>query len=522
MFKPVVLVILDGWGVAPASPGNAITQASTPVFERLLTSYPTCVLQASGEAVGLPWGEMGNSEVGHLTIGSGRILYQDLLRINHSIIDKSFFSNPVLLKALNQVKEQNSRLHLLGLISSGGVHSSIDHLYALLDLAKEAGLADKVVIHAILDGRDTAYNSGAGFIKDLESKIKKTKCGRLASVMGRFYAMDRDNHWDRTQAAYEAMVNYQGKPADTAAAAVKSSYQSRVYDEELVPAVIKNQASGQAGLNDNDVVIFFNFRSDRARQLSQALAVPGFDKFPVKALKNLLMVTMTEYDKNLPVEVVFPPEKVEYPLARIISDNNLKQLHLAETEKYAHVTYFFNGGREQPWPNEDHILIPSPVVTSYDQKPAMSAKAITDRFLQEIRRGWYDFIVINYANADMVGHTGNLPATIKAVEILDECLGEVVAATLEFDGTVFITADHGNAEGVINLQTGAVDKEHSNTPVPFIAVSRQLQHKALAGQPVSNDLSQLIPLGVLADIAPTILQFLNLPKPKDMTGQSLL
>ncbi len=522
IFKPVVLVVLDGWGVAPPSPGNAISQANTPVFKRLLTSYPTCVLQASGEAVGLPWGEMGNSEVGHLTIGSGRILYQDLLRINHSIIDKSFFSKSVLLKALNQVKQQNGRLHLLGLISSGGVHSSIDHLYALLDLAKEFDLGDNVLIHGILDGRDTAYNSGAGFVKDLENKIKKIKCGRIVSVMGRFYAMDRDNHWDRTQAAYEAIVNGQGKPADSAVSAVKSSYQSRVYDEELIPSVIQNSKNTDNGLKDNDVVIFFNFRSDRMRQIAQALSVPGFDKFPVKTPKNLLVVTMTEYDKNLPVEVVFSPEKVEYPLARIISDNNLKQLHLAETEKYAHVTYFFNGGQEQPWPGEDHALIPSPVVSSYDQKPAMSAKGITDRFLQEIRRAWYDFIVINYANADMVGHTGNLPATIKAVEVLDECLGEVVAAVLEFDGTVFITADHGNAEGLINMQTGSVDKEHSNTPVPFIAVSRQLQHKALAGQPVTADLSQLIPLGVLADVAPTILKTLDLPKPKEMTGQSLL
>ncbi|MBU1039359.1 2,3-bisphosphoglycerate-independent phosphoglycerate mutase [Patescibacteria group bacterium] len=521
LFKPVVLVILDGWGVAPPSPGNAINQANIPVFKRLIATYPTCVLQSSGEAVGLPWGEMGNSEVGHLTIGSGKILYQDLLRINHSIINKSFFTNPALLKAIAQAKQSGSRLHLLGLVSSGGVHSSIDHLYALLDLVKDNGLTD-VVIHVILDGRDTAYNSGAGFIKDLENKIKKNKCGRIVTVMGRFFAMDRDNHWDRIQAAYEALAKVQGKPAISAAQAIKSSYASRVYDEELIPTVVKDKTFDYPGLQDNDVVIFFNFRSDRARQLTQALSVPGFDKFKVEPVKNLLIVTMTEYDKNLPVEVIFPPEKVEYPLARIIAENNLRQLHLAETEKYAHVTYFFNGGQEQPFAGEDHALIPSPVVTSYDQKPAMSARAITDRFLQEIRRGLYDFIIINYANADMVGHTGNLPATIKAVEILDECLGEIVAATLEFDGTIFITADHGNAEGLINLQTGSVDKEHSNTPVPFIIASRQLQHKALAGQPVTDDLSQLIPLGVLADVAPTILHVLNLPKSKEMTGQSLL
>jgi len=521
IWQPIVLVILDGWGVAPPSPGNAITQANTPVFKRLITTYPTCVLQASGEAVGLPWGEMGNSEVGHLTIGAGRILYQDLPRINHSIIDKSFFVNQHLMRAIEQVKAHNSQLHLLGLVSSGGVHSSIDHLYALLDLAVAQGL-NRVVVHAILDGRDTAFNSGQGFLKDLENKMKKIKCGRLASLMGRFYAMDRDKHWERTQAAYEAIVNGQGKPAATASEAIKSSYQARVYDEEIVPTVIRQQDQPVGLLADNDALIFFNFRSDRARQLTQALTVPGFDKFPVKRFNNLLVVTMTEYDKNLPVEVAFPAEQVEHPLAALLSAAGLRQLHLAETEKYAHVTYFFNGGREQVYPGEEHVLIPSPRVSSYDQKPQMSARGITDRFLQEIRRGYYDFTVINYANADMVAHTGNLPATIKAIETLDQCLGEVVANTLEFNGTVLITADHGNAEELINLQTGAVDKEHSTSPVPFIVASHALEHKAISGQPVVDDLSQLIPCGLLADVAPTILHILNLPKPKEMTGQSLL
>lgn len=519
--RPVVLVVLDGWGVASPSRGNAISLAQTPVFHKLITTYPTFTLQAGGEAVGLPWGEMGNSEVGHLTLGAGKILYQDLPRITRAIVDQSFFQNPVLLKALSAVKEQGGKLHLLGLLSSGGVHSSNEHLYALLELAKQQGVK-RVFVHAILDGRDTPFNSGAKFVKELEAKCKRLNLGQLATLMGRFYAMDRDNHWDRIQAAYECLTLAKGKPAVSAVEALKSSYAAKVYDEEVVPTVIQVNGAPVASVGDNDVVIYFNFRSDRARQLTQAFTLPNFDKFTRPKQGLALFVTLTEYEKQLPVEVAFPPESIDYPLARVLSDAGLTQLHLAETEKYAHVTYFFNGGREQAYPGEEHVLIPSPIVPSYDQKPQMSARGITDRLVNEVRTGKYDVYVVNYANADMVAHTGNLPSTIQAVEYLDSCLGQVVAATLEQGGMVFITADHGNAEGLLNLQSGAIDKEHSNTPVPLVIVSRDLEQKAAPGAPATDDLSQLTPAGLLSDVAPTILRILGLPKPAEMSGLSLL
>ncbi len=519
--RPVVLVILDGWGVAPPSRGNAITQAVTPIFHKLIVSYPTFTLQAAGEAVGLPWGEMGNSEVGHLTMGAGKILYQDLPRITRAIVDQSFFSNPAFLKACALVKERGSQLHLLGMVSPGGVHSSSEHLYALLELAAKQNLT-RVFVHAMLDGRDTPYNSGQGYLRELGSTIKKLGVGKVATLMGRFYSMDRDNHWERTQAAYDCIVHGKGKPAASVAEAIKASYEAKIYDEEVVPTVITEGDQPVATVAQGDVVIFFNFRSDRARQLTEALARTEFDKFPRGSPGTCEVVTMTEYEKGLPVQVAFPPEVAEYPLARVLSDAGLKQLHLAETEKYAHVTYFFNGGREAAYPGEDHVLIPSPVVPSYDQKPQMSARGITDRLAQEVRAGNYDIYVVNYANADMVAHTGNLPATVKAIELLDQMLGEVVASVLEAGGMVFITADHGNAEGLINLQTGAIDKEHSASPVPLIIVGQGYEHKVAAGSTVTEDLSQLTSAGLLSDVAPTILKVLGIRKPADMTGQSLL
>lgn len=519
--RPVALVILDGWGIAPPSRGNAITQAQTPVFHKLISTYPTFTLQAGGEAVGLPWGEMGNSEVGHLTLGAGKILYQELPRITRSIVDQSFFQNPIFLQACSQVKERNSKLHLLGMVSSGGVHSSNEHLYALLELAQTNNIAN-IFVHAILDGRDTAFNSGQGFIKELEGKLKKIKVGKIATLMGRFYAMDRDNHWERTQAAYECLVEGKGKPVKSAEEAIVSSYEAKIYDEEFVPTVIMENDKPIAQVGDGDVVIFFNFRADRTRQLTKAFVLSDLDKFQRRKLKSLDFITMTEYEKDLPVQIAFLPEAVEHPLGRVISESGLTQLRLAETEKYAHVTYFFNGGKEKAYTGEDHALIPSPVVPSYDQKPQMSARGITDKFLQEVHAGKYDFYVINYANADMVAHTGNLPATIKAVEILDTCLGEVVAATLEVGGVVFITADHGNAEGLINLQNGSIDKEHSNVPVPFIIVGQSFENKAVSGALVTENLSQITSAGVLSDVAPTILKVLGIIKPVEMTGQSLL
>ncbi len=521
LIKPVVLIILDGWGVAPPSRGNAITQSATPVYKKLITTYPTVTVQAAGESVGLPWGEMGNSEVGHLAIGSGKILYQDLPRITRAILNKSFFTNQALVDICTKVKAAGSALHILGLVSNGGVHSSVEHLYATLELAKAQGV-NNVFVHAILDGRDVVFNSGQNFIHELEANLQKIGVGKIASVCGRFYAMDRDNHWDRIQAAYQAMANGVGKSAESANAAITASYEARVYDEELVPTVITLGGSPIGKIQNGDGIIFFNFRSDRARQLTYAFTKSEFDKWPRPKLELAGFVTMTEYEKGLEVAVAFPPEVVDWPLARVLSEAGLKQLHLAETEKYAHVTYFFNGGREQVYPGEDHILVPSPVVSSYDQKPLMSARGITDKLLHELSLNSYDFYVLNYANADMVGHTGNLPATVKAVEFLDQCLGEVVAATLEVGGAVFITADHGNAEGMINNQTGEIDKEHSNTPVPFIMIARELEGKTISSSHTSEDLSRLTPSGVLSDVAPTILKVMGLPKPAEMTGQSLL
>ena len=519
--KPVVLVVLDGWGVDIPSRSNAISQAQTPVWQRLITTYPTFTLQAAGEAVGLPWGEVGNSEVGHLALGAGKILYHDLPRITRAIVDKSFFQNRALLTAIQLAQEKNSQLHLIGLVSPGGVHSSIDHLYALLEMAKQQGMAN-VFVHAFLDGRDTPFDSAKTYLEELANKMKKIGVGKIASIMGRYYAMDRDNHWDRVQAAYDCLVEGKGKPATSASRGLAASYAAKVFDEQVVPTVIMEGDKPVTTVGNNDSVIFFNFRADRARQLTHAFVLPGFSKFPRRTLERLHFVTMTEYEKNIPVEIAFPAETIEYPLARIISEAGLKQLHLAETEKYAHVTYFFNGGREQAYEGEDHVLIPSPVVPSYDQKPEMSARAVTDRFLQEIRTGKYDFCVINFANADMVGHTGNLSATVRAINVLDECIGEVVAGTLEYGGLVIITADHGNAENLVNLQTGSINKEHSNNPVPCIIVARELENKAGSGQLVTDDLSKLTPAGVLADVAPTMLKIMGLNKPADMSGQSLL
>jgi len=476
--RTVVLMILDGWGIAPSSRGNAVAIALTPNFNSLIDNYPTMVLQASGEAVGLPWGEMGNSEVGHLNLGAGRIVYQDLPRITKSIADGKFFENSAFLKAIEHVKKNKSKLHLLGLVSAGGVHSSIDHLYALLELAKKKKVSD-IYVQAILDGRDTPRQSATNFVEKLQNKISELKVGKIATLCGRYYAMDRDNRWDREEKAYlaltEGQADYQAKDP---LQAIENSYKREVYDEEFIPTVIKENDKPIAKVEDNDAVIFFNFRSDRTRQLTKAFTLPGFEKFNrPKYLKNLLFVTMTEYDKDIPVLVAFPPEYVECPLAKVISDAGLKQLHIAETEKYAHVTYFFNGGREEPFLGQENILVPSPSVSTYDQKPGMSARELTEHLLKAIAVGKYDFIVVNYANADMVSHTGNVQASIKAVETVDECVGKVVKAVLENNGVLFITADHGNAEEILNLQTGVMDKEHSVNPVPFIAVGENGEAK---------------------------------------------
>ncbi len=521
-YRPAALVIFDGWGVAPPSRGNAISLAKTPVYDRLVQSYPTLVLQASGEAVGSAWGELGNSEVGHLNIGAGRIVYQDLPRITKAISDGSFSKNTAFNKAVKNCRAHRSAFHIMGLMSPGGVHSFNEHAYALLEFAKREGL-ERVFIQAFLDGRDTPHNSAENFITKLQAVIDKVGLGQIASLTGRYWAMDRDNHWDRIAKAYRALTEGQAesRSADPIQA-IRDSYQKQIYDEEFAPTVITG-ADGQprGTIGGHDSVVFFNFRADRTRQLTKAFVLPGFEKFERAYLKDLTFVTMTEYEKNLPVDIAFPPENIELPLAKVIADAGLKQLHIAETEKYAHVTFFFNGGREESFDGETRVLVPSPPVASYDEKPAMGAREITERAVAEIKTAKYDFVVINYANADMVGHTGNIPATIEGIELLDSCLGRIQEIIAEVGGALIITADHGNAEDKISLQTGFLNKEHTTNPVPFILVHDDFK-LTKPKSAVSLDLSMQTPQGLLADVAPTILYLMGLPAPTSMTGHNLI
>ena len=520
--RPIVLIILDGWGVAPPSQGNAITLTKTPVFDQLLKTYPSTTLQAAGEAVGLPWGEWGNSEVGHMSLGAGKIIWQNLPKINRAIADGDFFTNHAFSQAINQVKKNNSQLHLIGLVSRGGVHSSLDHLFALLDLAKRNNIT-KVFIHAILDGRDAAFNSGEGFVKEIVERTLTIGVGQIASLCGRFWAMDRDNYWDRTAKAYQSMVEgvaerYNIDPLK----AIADSYKNNNFDEEFNPTVITGQQQKPvATINDNDAVIFFNFRPERSRQLTRALVLPNFQNFfRQKVANNLLMVTMTEYEPGLPVQVAFLADKINDSLAKILSEAGLRQFHIAETQKYAHVTFFFNGGAEKPFSGEDRLLVPSPRVSSFAQKPEMAALEITQNIIKALEADQYDFIVVNFANADMVGHTGDLVASQKAVAVVDESLGKIVINILKMNGVGIITADHGNVEEIIDLRTGDINKEHSSNPVPFIIVGKDFELSPPLNQ--VPDLSLLTPSGVLADVAPTILKLIGLPQPKDMIGTPLI
>ncbi len=522
--RPMVLIILDGWGIAPPSDGNAISLARTPNINKLITSYPALSLVAAGDAAGLSWGEMGNSEVGHLNLGAGKVFYQTLPKIDKSITDGSFYSNKIFLKAADLVKKNKSKLHFLGLLSTGGVHGSIAHLFALLEFAKRQKIKD-VFLHVILDGRDNIYNSGLGLAENLVGQMNKLGVGKIATLAGRFYAMDRDNHWERIEKVYRAMaLGQNAEQFSDPLEAIKKSYDKKIYDEEFVPTVITSRGQPVALVEDQDALIFFNFRADRARELTKAFVIPEFDKFErPKYLKNLFFVTMTDYEEGLPVEVAFPPELIKIPLAKVISDEGLKQLHLAETEKYAHVTFFFNGGGEEPFPREDRVVIPSPRVSTYDQKPEMSANEITDRAIKEIENDKYDFIVINFANADMVGHTGKKEETIKAIETLDHCLGRLTKVILAQGGVAVITADHGNAEELINLQTGVIDKEHSTNPVPIIIVGKEFEGKTVgAAEAPGADLSLIQPQGLLSDVAPTILKIMGLKQPEEMTGSPLI
>lgn len=520
--RPVVLVIIDGFGIAPPAEGNAVSDAKMPVFKRLVETYPAMTVHSSGGAVGLSWGEMGNSEVGHLTIGAGKIFYQSLPRINLSIENGEFYTNATLKKAIAHAKEKNGAVHLMGLVSQGNVHASEEHLYALLELCKREAFTN-VFIHAFLDGRDAIFNSGKGFLTELEAKIAETGVGKIATIAGRYWAMDRDNRWDRIEKTFNAIVKGEGVQTESWETALDASYAKSVFDEQVEPTVIAPGGKPLATVKSGDSVIFFNFRADRSRELTKAFVIPGFNKFPCEYIKDLEFVTFTEYEKDLPVDIAYPPQLIDTCLAKVISDAGLRQLHIAETEKYAHVTFFLNAMREEEFPGEERVIIPSPRVSSYDQQPEMSAPQITERVVKEIAGGQYDFIVLNFANPDMVGHTGNYAATVKANEVIDGCLGQITDAALAVGGAVVITADHGNAEEVTNLVTGVMDKEHSNNPVPLVIVHKDLEGlRAPTGDVIGGDLSLNQPVGMLADVAPTILHMMGLVPPPDMTGQVLI
>lgn len=537
--KPVVLIIMDGWGITSETRGNAVAQAKTPNINRFWAAYPKTLLSASEEAVGLPKGEDGNSEAGHLNIGAGKIVYQELPKIDLSIADGSFFNIPAFLSAIEHAKKNQSQFHLMGLLGAGGVHSSRGHLFALLKLAKNQQL-QQVYLHLFTDGRDSPPTSAPTYINQLQETIKKIGIGKIASIGGRYYGMDRDHRWERTQKAYEAMVLGKGEKFKSAIEGIKASYQAGKTDEFIEPFLVTDNEKVHL-IDNRDSVIFFNFRIDRPRQLTKAFVLPDFERLVIKRiafdpyaerygvrqyqppqpttttfkrekiLQDLFFVTMTEYEPNLPVQVAFIPESVKMPLGRVIAEKGLRQFHIAETEKERHVTYYFNGRREKPFSGEDTVEIPSPKVKTYDLQPEMSAYGVTEELLRRIKTGFYDFILVNYANPDMVGHTGVLEAGVKACEVVDDCVGRVVKTVNNLGGVCLITADHGNVEEMIDLQTGEVDTKHSINPVPFIVVSRYYDSRG-----------RILPKGILADIAPTVLAIMEVEKPGLMTGRNLL
>ena len=508
MKKPTVLLILDGYGERKEKDGNAIALANTPVMDKLKKEFPYVEGQASGLFVGLPDGQMGNSEVGHMNMGAGRIVYQELTRITKAIEDGDFFENKALKEAVEHCKKENSALHFMGLVSSGGVHSHIGHIYGLLELAKRAGLK-KVYLHAFLDGRDTPPDSGKSFLMDVEKKMQELGVGEIATISGRYYAMDRDKNYDRVEKAYRAMVDGTGEKASSVEEAIDASYEKKVYDEFVLPTVIEKDGAVHT-VSDGDAMIFFNFRPDRAREICHAFCDDEFNFFNRGPRKKVFFVCFTDYDPTIPNKrVAFEKEEIHNTLGEVVSNLGKNQLRIAETEKYAHVTFFFNGGKEEPYENEDRILVPSPKeVPTYDLKPEMSCYTVTEKLTEAIRSGKYDLVVANFANPDMVGHTGVLSAAIKAIEVVDECMGKVVDAVESMHGNLFILADHGNADIMIDEKTGEPYTAHTTNPVPFILVSDE-KHKLREG-------------GCLADVAPTLLELMEIPQPKEMTGKSLL
>ena len=504
--KPVMLMILDGFGINPNEKGNAIAVANTPNIDKLKKTWPTTIIHTSGLDVGLPEGQMGNSEVGHTNIGAGRIVYQDLTRITKSIADGDFFSIKEFSEAIENCKKNNSKLHIMGLLSDGGVHSHMRHLFAILELAKRKDFED-VYVHCFMDGRDTPPTSGESYIAKLEEKMKEKGVGKIATIEGRFYAMDRDKRWNRIQEAYDAMVNGIGEEASSALGAIEASYQKEVFDEFVKPTVICNGDTPVAKIEDNDSVIFFNFRPDRAREITRTLVDKDFNEFETKKM-NLFFVCFTQYDETMPnVKIAFKPESLVNTFGEYISKNGLRQLRIAETEKYAHVTFFFNGGREAPYEGEDRILVPSPKVATYDLKPEMSVYEVKEKLVAAINENKYDFIVVNYANGDMVGHTGVYEAIEKAVVAVDACVKDAIEAAKANGYEAIIIADHGNADHALN-EDGTPNTAHSLNPVPFVYVTDNKDAK------VEN--------GILADVAPSICHILGITPPKEMTGRCLI
>lgn len=540
MIHPLLLIVLDGWGFASKGTGNAISLSDLPYYRELLNKYPHGLLEASGESVGLPKGEDGNTETGHINLGAGNIVYQDLPRINLSIADGSFFKNYAFLSAINHARKYESNLHLVGLIGSGGVHSNTEHLLALLQLLKEESF-NRVFLHLITDGRDSPPKSASLYIEQIQIFIRHLGFAQIATIMGRYYAMDRDHRWDRTQKAYEALTKGIANKSSDALAAVKSAYENNITDEFILPTTVVKDGKPVALIRENDSVIFFNYRIDRPRQLTKAFVMDNFDEqantvdfdpYAVKYYKkhlverselippfkrgslipHLYFVTMTEYSRNVhAASVAFPPEIVPHPLGECLANEGLRQLRMSESEKERFVTYYFNGQREAPFINEDREIIPSPKVATYDLKPEMASYELTAALLKTLNKNKYDFILINFANPDMVAHTGIIPAAIKACEVVDIHLSKIIPKVLSLNGTVLITADHGNAEEMINPHTGGIDTEHSTFPVPFIAINNKWEGKNI-------DLS----IGVLGDVAPTVLEILGIKKPTGMTGRNLL
>jgi len=536
--KPLILVILDGWGYAPPSPANAISLARKPNYDKLLTEFPNTLIHTSGRYVGLPTGQMGNSEVGHLNIGTGRVVYMDITKIDLLIENGEFFKNPALLDAMTKARTGERRLHLFGLLSDGGVHSHQNHLYALLRMAKQNGV-ERVFVHAFMDGRDTLPTNGAGYIEQLQQKMREYGVGKIASVSGRYYAMDRDRRWEREKKAFDAMVDGGGEGGryHDPVQGVRESYNRDVTDEFIVPfVVVDERGEPVAPIRDGDVCINFNFRADRARQITRCLArnshftpqdgreLEGWEDLdktipPGRVPKDLTYVCMTRYDKNFTLPVVSPPESLGNILANVMANLNMRNLRVAETEKYAHVTYFFNGGVEKPFPGEDRVLVPSPKVATYDLKPEMSAQGIADAVVKAIEDKTFDVMVVNFANADMVGHSGKIPPTVAAVETVDRCLGQIYSALKRVGGAMIVTADHGNAEQMIDPATGGPQTAHTTNPVPFILAAEQ----AVTPAAFKGDGRRftLKPDGALQDIAPTMLGMLGIPQPKEMTGHDL-